>query len=104
VAAINGLPVPSRLRAGGNPVGPGALLNWNVGDSSEPLTFAILRSDSQDGTYAPVGVANVPAFIDETAAPGATYYYKVASENAAGQRSALSNVAAVTPGEIDLRL
>lgn len=104
VAAINGLPVPSRLRAGGNPVGPGALLNWNVGDSSEAMTFAILRSDSQDGTYAPVGVANVPAFIDETAAPGVTYYYKVASENAGGQRSGLSNVAAVTPGDIDLRL
>lgn len=65
-----------------------------MGDSSEPLTFAVLQSDREEGPFLPVGMANVPAFIDESAAPDVTYYYKVASENSSGQRSALSNVAA----------
>ncbi|MBI2756302.1 MAG: hypothetical protein HYX52_06305 [Chloroflexi bacterium] len=99
VAVVNPLPVPTNLRAGGNPAGSGLLLNWNVGVFDPTVTYSVWRSASQSGPYVEVGTSDVPAYLDRDVAPGVTYYYRVATVIPSGQNSTLSNVATASPAD-----
>jgi len=92
------LPTPFNVRAGASPIGEGVLINWNVEASPDIAQFTISRADSAAGPYRPVGTSTVPAFLDEAAPAGVALYYRVASEDAAGQRSAPSEAAATSAG------
>ena len=50
-------------------------ITWNA--VSNAVSYRVIRSTSQKGTYTEVGTTTETAFVDVTAQTGALYYYKV---------------------------
>lgn len=71
-------------------------LSW-TDNSGYEIGFKIERKAGADGTYSEVGIAytNSTSYIDTTASPGTTHYYRVRSYNCAGN-SLYSNETSVT--------
>jgi len=64
------------------------VISWNPVYCAK--SYEIYRCTTSKGTYSLVGTTADTSFTDETAAPGALYYYKLKSVSGAGVSSALS--------------
>ncbi|HEY7635063.1 MAG TPA: fibronectin type III domain-containing protein [Gemmatimonadales bacterium] len=75
-------PAPAGLQIA--PSGRGALLSWSP--TAEQSVYRVYRSSDQ-ASFAELTSAPIPSapFPDTTAAPGGTYYYRVAAEYADGR-------------------
>ena len=88
--AVNAPVAPSQLTATVQ-AGPRVALSWRDGSVNE-ARFLVLRSADGGATFTQVGTAparnssgNTVSFVDTGVTLGATYQYKVAAENLAGQ-------------------
>ena len=90
------------------PQGNGVLLTWETASELDNLGFNIYRAESQAGQLVKINqglvasqdpgsaVGAAYAFLDESAAPGATYYYWLEDIDASGTATKHGPVAART--------
>jgi hypothetical protein len=90
---------PGGLHATGS--GPQISLTWAApsNDGGSPVTsYEVLRGNSPNGeSPTPMGTMTGTTFVDNTAAPGHTYYYEVAAVNAAGPSGPSDEASAFRP-------
>jgi len=72
-------------------------LEWLENWDQDIDLYTVYRSTTSGGPYAFVGVAQGGNYYDNTPIGGTTYYYVVTATDDAGQESAYSNEAVVTP-------
>ena len=86
--------VPTSLSADGRV--EGVILSWTGVADADLAGYRVFRSDSESGTYAVLNggqIISATAFTDTTAPGGATWFYRVAAVDLAGNESARSEVA-----------
>jgi hypothetical protein len=77
------------------PLGPGIQINWETASEIDNAGFNIWRSDVRNGIYTKINTTIIPAeggagigavydYVDEDAASGATYYYKLEAVDVPG--------------------
>jgi autotransporter-associated beta strand protein len=72
-----------------------AMLNWTA--ASGATSYTVLRSQTSGSGYAPIATGvTATNYTDTGLDPGATYYYKIASDNVAGSVTGDSEVGATT--------
>lgn len=79
----------------GAPSGGAVYLSWSR-PSGAVTSYAVYRSNTEFGLFAPLGNTGTVSFVDGTVLPGETYAYTVKARDIAGQVSPDSNVATVT--------
>jgi fibronectin type 3 domain-containing protein len=84
----------------GTDTDPVITLSWTgtITDNIGVTNYIIRRSNSASGPFALLagGTPSASPFVDTSAAPGSTYYYQVAAQDAAGNTSAYSNIESAT--------
>ena len=94
---------PTGLRATAAP--NGVTLDWNTSQTPEDdlVGYNVYRADTRDGTYVKLNDAPLPAsttsYLHETAPPepGATFYYGLKAQDAAGSESVPVETSVSTP-------
>lgn len=102
VTVVTGKPAgPDHLRAVRVAAGRVRLI-WDD-CSTDETAFIVERRQGKDGVWQEAGrtVTNCASYEDSGAAAGAVWYYRVCSQNSAGQ-SAYSNVASASDSDYDL--
>jgi fibronectin type 3 domain-containing protein/subtilisin family serine protease len=77
-----------------------ATLDWHDNDESDLASYSVYRSDSGDPYVLLAGAIAQSAYVDTAAVNGTTYGYVVTATDTAGNESADSKVAVVTPQDI----
>lgn len=91
---------PPFLRLPGGAPHPFVFLEWDRPLGLDPLVhpgYKVYRSVTTDGAYTVLHVGHVSSesYVDQTAAPSSTFYYKVTATNDVGE-SAFSNIVSIT--------
>ena len=87
---------PTGLAAVANPVS--VRLSWNAVAAADLAGYAVMRSESVVTGYETIARdLTATVFVDESAQPGRTYYYRVLAADRSLNRSLLSAAASATP-------
>jgi len=70
-------------------VNEGVVLTWEVGEGSTLIGFNVYRSLERDGDFERLNEELIPrgkrSYLDESALPGVTYYYRVGAKDEDGE-------------------
>jgi hypothetical protein len=97
------------------PVGESVLVAWETRSERDNLGFNVERSDSRAGAYERLNDVLIPgagmtseprtySYVDESAEPGHTYWYRLEDVSASGERTLHGPVQVMVPGASGLTL
>ena len=97
VAKLSRTAVRVTLNNGGRPV-----IRWNAVEGA--VKYQVYRSTSQNGRYTLLKTVPGTGYVDTTAKPGVTYYYKVVAVGRNAQGNSNPSDCAILPKSLTLPL